>query len=70
MGGHGEVGFCGVEQGPGEVCADGGLLKGLEERPAALLWKGLVSEFGVFAASPELEPPGVVVLGKDRHTVI
>lgn len=65
------MGFCGVEQGLGEVCADGSLLKGLEEGPASpLLWKGLVSELDGFAASPELDPLVVVLLGKDKHTVI
>ncbi len=29
----GDVGFCGVEQDPGELCAGEGLLNGLEEGP-------------------------------------
>lgn len=46
-----------------------GLLNGLEEGPACSKgWMGLVSEFGVFAVSPELESLGVVFLGKDRDT--
>lgn len=63
------MGFCGVEQDPGELCAGRGLLNGLEEGPASP--EGcmrLVSKFGVFPVSPELEPLGLVFLGKDRDT--
>ncbi len=63
----GDVGFCGVEQDPGELCAGGGLLNGLDEGPDPPEGRmKLVSEFGVSPVSPELEPLEVV-LDKDTE---
>ncbi len=62
----GDVGFCGVEQDPGELCAVGASSMGWMKDQTLQGRMKLVSEFGVSPVSPELEPLEVV-LDKDTE---